>query len=311
MNMKEIEVLVTIVRSKSFYEAGYMLNYSPSAISKYVKSAENELGVLLFNRGNRASPISLTKEGAALMPSITDIYEAYSRLKEDADALRSGNDKILRVGTGHQLSSMGMDEILANFFITHPEIRVEQSRMNYESLIHALYSGKLDGVSLLVQDGSLGSKALDNLLKDPKIESHLLVREHDMYLGISDRHPLAECDSAPLNAFKDFSIAFHSDRTIRTKAGTMEPFLRLSEKRGFKLNPIFIDPRDVSAFILAAQKKVAVPSLRCLVRYPGVKFIRIQDWETFTTAYFLSLKANHNPALLQLIKTIRAYCEHE
>jgi DNA-binding transcriptional LysR family regulator len=309
MNMKEIEVLVTVVRSKSFYEAAYMLNYSPSVISKYVRSAESELGVPLFNRGNRASSISLTEEGSALMPGIIDIYDAYCRLKRDADALRNKSGGTLRIGTGHQLSSLGMDEILAEYIIAHPEIRIEQFKMDFESLIHALYSGQLDGIFLLVQDGSLNSETLESMLKDPKIESYLLIREYDMYLGISERHPLAENDSAPLNAFSDFSIAFHTDQAILTKAGTMTPFLRLSEKTGFKLKPIFIDPRDVSAFILAAQKNVAIPSLRCLIRYPGVKFIRVQDWDSFTTTYFLSLKTNRSTALSQLVKTVRAYTE--
>jgi DNA-binding transcriptional LysR family regulator len=311
MIMKEIEALATIVRSKNFYEAAFALNYSPSVISKYVAAAEMELGVVLFNRSNRAASISLTKEGAALLPHISALYENYCRLKTHAAALRGKNDRLLRIGTGLQLSALGMDEILAGFFAAHPEIRVEQLKLDFEALVHSLYSGSLDGVFLLVQDGSFYSDSLKKLLRDPKLDAYLLVRECEMFLGISENHPLAQKDAAPLRAFSDFSVAFHSDETILTKAGTMSPFLRLSEKSGFQLKPLFIDPRDSSAFLLAAQTKLAIPSLRCLFRYPGVKFVRVEDWDSFSASYFVGRKNNQSTALAQLIKTVRAYAIHE
>lgn len=307
MNMKEIEVLITIARSKSFSEAAYALNYSPSVISKYVSTVEDELGVILFTRSNRASSISLTKEGTILMPHFLSIHESCQRLRNDAAALQESSTRLLRISTGGQLCSPGMDEIIADFFHSNTDIRIEQTKLDFESQIHALYSEQQDGVFFLVQDGSDNAETLDRLIKDPKIESYLLVREHDMYLGISEEQSLGKQDAAPFSAFCDYTFAFHSNKTILTKSGTMTPFVELSKKVGFELKPIYIDPRDTSAFYLATQMKIAIPSLRGSFKYPGVKFVRIEDWESASSSYFLTLSANRSTALAQFKKNVQAF----
>lgn len=311
MNMKEIEALVTIARSKSFSEAAYALNYSASVISKYVSAVEEELGVVLFARSNRASSISLTKEGTILMPHFISIYDSAQRLHNDAAALQERSNSLLRIGTGNQLCSPGMDEIMADFFHSNTDIRIEQTKLDFESQIHSMYSGQQDGVFFLVQDGSDNSDTLNNLITDPKVESFLLVREYDMYLGISEDQPLGKNDAAPFIAFYDFSFAFHSNTMILTKSGTMTPFVALSKKVGFDLKSIYIDPRDTSAFYLATQMKVAIPSLRGSFKYPGVKFVRIEDWESSSTSYFLTLKTNCNPALVQFKKSVQAFLNQQ
>jgi DNA-binding transcriptional LysR family regulator len=268
---------------------------------------EEELGVVLFARSNRASSISLTKEGAMLMPHFVGIHESCMRLHNDAAALRENNNSLLRIGTGNQLSSPGMDEIMADFFHTNTDTRIEQTKLEFEAQIHALYSGQQDGVFFLVQDGSINAETLENLSKDPKVEAFMLVREHDMYLGISENDPLSKLNSAPFITFRDFSIAFLSNKAILNKAGTMTPFQQLSAKVGFELKPIYIDPRDTSAFYLATQMKIAIPSLRGAFKYPGVKFVRIEDWDSTSTSYFVVLRSNRNPALTLFKKSIREF----
>lgn len=311
MNMKDIEILVTIARSKNFYEAAYTLNYSPSVISKCASAVEKELGVALFSRSSRSSSVALTNEGAILMTYFNSMHDSYLRLHNDAAAFNERSNSLLRIGTGNQLSSPGMDEILADFFPMHPEVRIEQTKLDFESQIHSLFSGQQDGVFFLVQDGSMNSNTLRNLMQDPKIESYLLVREQDMYLGISEQYPESKMDSAPFITYRDFSIAFLSNKTLLTKAGTMTPFLKLSQDVGCELKPIYIDPRDTSAFYLATQMKIAIPSLAGSFKYPGVRFVRIEDWDSTSTSYFMTLKSNTNAALSQFQKSIQAFLNQQ
>jgi hypothetical protein len=91
----------------------------------------------------------------------------------------------------------------------------------------------------------------------------------------------------------------------------MTPFTELSRKVGFEIKPIYIDPRDTSAFYLATQMKVAIPSLRGSFKYPGVKFVRIEDWASSSTSYFLALRANRNTALAQFKKSVQAFLKHK
>jgi DNA-binding transcriptional LysR family regulator len=311
MNMKEIESLVTVYKSMSFCEAAYKLNYSPSAISKYVSSVEDELGVALFIRGNRSSSASLTKEGETLMPQFISMYDCYQRLQSDAAAMQRVSSNLLRIGTGIQLSSLGMNEIMADFLQKHPEIRIEQSKYNIEQLIHLLFSGQLDGSFVLVQEGSQNAKTLKSVLDDPKIEAFSLIKTYDMYLGISESEPLAVKDEAPLADFRDFSITFESNHEILNKAGTMEPFKQLSQKSGFELRPLFIEPRDASAYYLATRMKIAIPSLGSSFRYAGIKFIRVSDWDSYAISYFLTLRTNESRALAHFKKSVSAYVKKD
>ncbi|SHH86761.1 regulatory helix-turn-helix protein, lysR family [Sporobacter termitidis DSM 10068] len=307
MNMKEIEALVTVSKSRSFYEAADALNYTPSVISKYVLRVEKELGVVLFARGSRASSVALTTEGEALMPHFVRMLESFRALHSDAAGLLGARDGLLRIGTGVQTYSPGMDEIMADFILAHPEVRIEQTKLDFESQLHALYSGGQDGIFTLVQHGSHNAETLSSVVEDARVDAFPLVRVDVMYLGISENDPLAALDDAPLPAFRDFAFAFHSDKDILVKAGTMAPFAALSEKAGFPLKSIYLDPRDTSAYYLATQMKIAIPSLRCSVSYPGVKFVRLSDWDACSTSYFLSLKSGRSPALAQFKKSVQAF----
>jgi DNA-binding transcriptional LysR family regulator len=310
MNTKEIEAVVTVYKCRGFYETAYTLNYSTSMISKYISNVEAELGVTLFVRGNRASSVSLTKEGEILIPRFVSMYESYRQLVTEAKVLQSAGENHIRIGTGIQLSSLGINEIMADFLQKNPAIHVEQVKYDMESLIHFLYSRQLDGAFILVIEGSQNERTLKNVLDDPKIEAYILLHDCTMYLGISEKEPLARQDEAPLAAFRDFSIAFHSNREIIIKAATMEPFKRLSEKSGFELKPLFIEPRDESVFYLATQMKIAVPTLSCSFKYPSIKFVRVSDWESYTTTYFLSLKTNESRALAQFKKVVKAHLQN-
>jgi len=307
MNLKEIEAIVTVAVSKSFFEAAYTLNYSPSVISKYVSNVEKELGVRIFIRGNRSADVSLTKEGKALLPQFMQIHKYAGKVRAVADIFSPRPAGQLKIGTGHHVASLGMEEILAEFFNVHPEIHVEKTKLDFESQINALYSGRLDGIFSLVQDGSPNSDTINHIIKDPKVESYLLNHDRNMFLGVSEKHFPEGTASAPLAAFKDFYFVFHSDQTILKRSGTMLPFLKLCAKSGFELKPVFIDPRDTSTFYLAAQRNIAIPSLRGHFNYPGIRFIRVEDWDSFSESFFLALKSNPSPELALLKKSVRNF----
>jgi DNA-binding transcriptional LysR family regulator len=307
MNMKEIEALITVMRNKSFSEAALVLNFSPSVISKYISKLEKELGIVLFSRSNRASSITLTEDGEALMPNIIQLYESYQRLQNSAAALRDKARGFMRIGTGIHRCTPGRDEIIADFILKHPDIPMEQIKLDFDSQIHAIYSGKLDGAFVMVQKDSVNSETLDGLRSDPKIESYLLVRNYNMYLAISEKEPLAAADAVPFTAFQDFSIAFHPNHDILVRSGTMTPFLQLSKKYGMELKHISIDTNDTSTFHLTKHMKIAIPSASDEGSYPGVKFVRVLDWDAYSTSYFLALRSNRNRALTEFKKSVLAY----
>lgn len=309
MNIKEIEALLTVMKYRSFSEAAFVLNYSPSVISKYISKIEKELGVGLFKRSNRASSITLTEDGQALMPNIIQLFECFQRLQNSAAVLCGEAHGMLRIGTGINRFTPGRDEIIADFILKQPDIAMEQLKLDFDAQIHAIYSGNLDGAFMMVQKDSVNSDTLDGMLNDPKIESYHLVQNHNMYLAISEKEPLAAVDAAPFTAFREFSIAFHPNQDILTRSGMMTPFLQLSKKYRVELKHISIDTNDTSTFHLTKHMKIAIPSASDDASYPGVKFIRLLDWDAYLTSYFVALKSNRSMALTLFKKSVNAYME--
>ena len=72
MNLEEIDMVLSVIRNKSFSLAAQELSYSQPTISKHIDSLEKELRIKLFNRKTR-SQIELTPEGEQLVPFFEEV----------------------------------------------------------------------------------------------------------------------------------------------------------------------------------------------------------------------------------------------
>lgn len=307
MDFRDIEIIVTVSKCKSFYDAAVMLNYSPSVISKSIARVEKEVGVVLFERGNRASATSLTKKGAALMPSLTIIYDSMSQFKRDLCAMQSDNEVLLKIGVSTHLSNLCRDMIISDFVEKHPEVRIEQYYRDFDTLVNMLYSESVDGIFVIVQSGSRNMNVLNNIFSDPKVESYILSSDSLMFLGISEKDPLAKESEAPFIAFRDYSIMIHPEKEIVVNAGVLDPFNELSKRSGFELKTVFLDPHETSSHYLATKMKIAIPIKGSSFIYPGIKFIRVTDWDTLSLSCFLAHKTNSSKAVANLKKSVQDF----
>ncbi|VUX15208.1 Hca operon transcriptional activator [Streptococcus pasteurianus] len=58
MDLEHLYEFAVLAESKNFSEAAEKLFISQSALSKHIKSLEQELGVPLFNRENRSATLN-------------------------------------------------------------------------------------------------------------------------------------------------------------------------------------------------------------------------------------------------------------
>jgi len=110
-------------RNLSFKLASEELSITPTAVSHRIKTLEDWLGLKLFHRLTRA--VSLTKEGEALAPHLT---EAFRGLKHAVDDVRqsAGNSELV-ISTTMSLASNWLVPLMPGF-INRPDgacIRVE------------------------------------------------------------------------------------------------------------------------------------------------------------------------------------------
>lgn len=112
-------------RHLSFTRAAAELNVTQTAISHLIRRLEEQLGVKLFVRRNRA--LALTREGQAYLPSVSSAFDDLRRATERLR--RSENDGSLTLSTTASLAAKWLVQRVAAFQDAHPgiEIRITTS----------------------------------------------------------------------------------------------------------------------------------------------------------------------------------------
>ena len=105
-------------RHLSFTRAAEELHVTQAAVSHQVKALEDHLGYALFKRMTRK--LGLTEEGRVLFPVVS---EAFLRIAETADDLRSGGDcHTLTISVTPAFGAKWLVYRLPKFWQKHPEI---------------------------------------------------------------------------------------------------------------------------------------------------------------------------------------------
>jgi len=119
-------------RLSSFKAAAIELFVTPSAISHQVKSLENWLGLLLFERV--AKGVNLTTEGLDLY---NKIHQYFSSINQCLSQLRSQADNnAITITTTHAFASLWLIPRIGDFYRSHPTIQVKIITSNTQVDLH-------------------------------------------------------------------------------------------------------------------------------------------------------------------------------
>jgi len=130
MKWDRLRLFNIVAQTRNITEASYILHISQSALSRQMKSLENELGVKLFYRNSDG--ISLTKAGLRLSSSVqilaADINKTHNQLLEDMD-VPSGR---LSVTATNAFGALWVAPRMSKFKESYPDISVALSLRDSE-----------------------------------------------------------------------------------------------------------------------------------------------------------------------------------
>ena len=99
MDIETIEAILTVSQCDNFTKAASRLCFAPSAISKRISRAEQELGVELFVRGSKSSRLAPTPICQSLIPSFEEILNSWEDVSRVISLSRSDAQKpAIRIG---------------------------------------------------------------------------------------------------------------------------------------------------------------------------------------------------------------------
>lgn len=124
MEIKQLECFISLAETLNFSQTAQQLYLSQPAVTGQIKSLENELGFVLFQRNKRM--VRLTPAGLVFYHEIKQIletlYSAVSRAKFEAD---KSLEKYVILYEDNYLAVQFLSKLIYEFKKIHPDISIE------------------------------------------------------------------------------------------------------------------------------------------------------------------------------------------
>ncbi|MCD7035182.1 LysR family transcriptional regulator [Metabacillus sp. GX 13764] len=197
MELRQLRYFLTVAKHKNFTKAAGLLHVSQPALSKMIRSLEEELGEKLIERTNKIT--ELTDAGKVVYEyaaNILSLTEDLIHSLEDLTDLRRGG---ISIGIPPIIGSLFFPRVLAAFHKKHPNIKVDIKEYGAKKVAESILEGEIEiGVAVI------------QMISEEDFETYPIVEE-DMVILVNDQHRLAKKASAALHELKNEEFIFYNE----------------------------------------------------------------------------------------------------
>lgn len=156
MNLKQLQHFVTLAESGNVHRASARLNISQPALSKSIRTLEEDLDVVLFERLSRG--VRLTRVGQWLMSRSFSLLSDVQQLHTEIDMIKRQANGSVRIAAGTVLCSSLIPLCLARLHEVAANVQVVVESGYWSDQKHMLLNGEID---FLVAD----SRELEDIIE--------------------------------------------------------------------------------------------------------------------------------------------------
>jgi DNA-binding transcriptional LysR family regulator len=150
IDFRRLQVFVSAGRHLSFAACAQELSLTPSAVSHAIRSLEEELASVLFNR--HGPRVTLSRAGIRLMPIAEDLLARIQAIRGEITAMEV-QTRQLRVGTPEFLCASLFPRVMPDFFECFPAFPFETEILESPAeKTQALDEGRVDLVLSIKDD---------------------------------------------------------------------------------------------------------------------------------------------------------------
>ncbi|HCK87175.1 MAG TPA: LysR family transcriptional regulator [Erysipelotrichaceae bacterium] len=142
MDIRTMQYYLAVVREGTISAAAEALHVAQPSLSRQMKELEEELGVSLFERGNRK--ITLTEEGMVLRRRAEEMIRLMRMTEEEISEIRNHMSGTIRIGAGESFSFHHLSRTASEIAKDHPDIRFQITSGDTRDLMDELNSGLID-----------------------------------------------------------------------------------------------------------------------------------------------------------------------
>jgi DNA-binding transcriptional LysR family regulator len=194
MTLVQLRHFLELANTASFSKSAVKLHLSQPALSRSIKSIEDEFGHQLFDRVGRK--IELTAFGQYFYAQARDLVDRATNLKQSSHELLSGQTGKARVGLGSGPGALLTSPLLKYVASEFPKAYLEIARGHTTLLVQALRDRHLDALVLDIRSLNPSS--------DLEVES---LCELPGAFMCRKGHPLSKARRVTLAMLKEYPIA--------------------------------------------------------------------------------------------------------
>ncbi|MBS0182464.1 MAG: LysR family transcriptional regulator [Nitrospira sp.] len=142
MEIYQLRTFVTVAWEGSITRASELLFLSQPAVSAHIKTLEDELGLVLFDRTPRG--MSLTGHGAKLLEKAEQMLTLHRDLMDEARRIKGGVSGKIHVGSNRSTSALMVGKLLTRLAEIAPDIEVALEYGSSSEIVRSIRSGGLD-----------------------------------------------------------------------------------------------------------------------------------------------------------------------
>lgn len=142
MELKQLRYFVAVAEELHFGRAARRLFISQPALSFDIRKFEEQLGVQLLERSNKA--VALTNAGFVLLEEARRLLAQAAEVRRIAERSAHGLAGRLRIGFVNSMLYRGLPEAVRRFEADHPAVEVVLREMNTIEQVHALQRLQID-----------------------------------------------------------------------------------------------------------------------------------------------------------------------
>lgn len=209
MEMRDIEIFLTLAEELHFGRTAERLHVTPARVSMAIKKQERRIGAELFERTTRR--VALTPVGRELLTQLSAGYRQIMDGIETSAAAARGASATLTLGTmGLQAWMLG--DLLDSFQRQHPAVRVVHRDINPVHPLDLLRSGEID----------VGHVWLP--VREPDLTVGPVTHTCAQVLVVAATHPFARRASVGREDFGDLTFVAHTSSIPAHMEEVFQPF---------------------------------------------------------------------------------------
>jgi DNA-binding transcriptional LysR family regulator len=181
MDLYQIKYFLAIVETGGFTKASERLFVSQPSLSAGIKKLEQELGVILFERGGRRAV--LTPAGQFFLEKAKAILSECQSVLQEMKSFRS--QPVLRLGVLQSIRIGSLARLISAFRQEHPHVAIELRDGSPKELLYWLEKGEIDLAMTVLHNAN-------------KTENSLTLFRQRFALAVASTHPFAQRKSIRL-----------------------------------------------------------------------------------------------------------------